>query len=233
MYIKKKARTSMSIFKLAFSIITILGTCFASEAPEKVVQNLYDALHAAQDNDQTHTSPEEVFSPILDQYLDWNQIVNSVLVGPRIAMNKASTENKNKFKSILNSFLEDFVAIFKNTIIKKYSNADYLSKFKKVKKFTINSRQMKVIGKKAEIPSFAEIEDNGQTMQWNLTWQLNLTNGEWKVEDLAIEGGIQLFKTEKDLAQEKYRGVTQDQSESEATFKKGLKAIGEMYNFDY
>ncbi len=234
--IKNKVRKIMSFFKLAFAIVAIFSSCLASKAPkpEEVVQNLYNALHTASDVDQTQSNPENVFSPILDKYLDWNQIMNSILVEPRIAMNRAkSAESKNKFKSTLTSFLEDFIDIFKSAIIKKYSTGDYLNKFKQVKEFTINNRQIKVSENKAEIPSSAKIVENGNTTQWNLTWKLHRTGDDWKVADLAIEGGIQLFKTEQDAASSKYRAVTQGKNESEDAFKKGLKAVGEMYNFDY
>lgn len=224
----------MSVLKIAFSLITLFSFSVASEEPAKVVQDFYNDLNTVKDNNNTQNDPEAVFTPILEKYLDWNQIVNSILIEPRIRINNAtSADNKTKFTETLASFLESFIEPFKTAVIKKYSNADYLTKFQNVTEFKINIRQIKISEKQAEIPSSASVVTDGQTTKWNLTWKLNLTNGAWKVADLAIEGGIQIFKTEQDLAQTKFKDATQGEDESIGTYKKGLQAIARMYDFEY
>lgn len=224
----------MSLFKIVFFAVFFLNACSASETPEQVVQSFYNELNAVKGNPNAHNNPSEVFSPILEKYLDWNQIINSILVEPRIIIkNSESQENKMQFKTILKSFLEEFMEAFKSAIIKKYSNADYLTKFQNVKEFHINARQIKLNDNKAEIPSTASVETEGQKTKWNLTWKLNRTEDGWKVEDLAIEGGIQIFKTEQDLAQTKFREATHGLPENQEAFEKGLKSIGSMYEFNY
>ncbi len=154
------------------------------------------------------------FSSILETYLDWDKIMDRVFTKARIKIRK-----KREYLQAYKVFKTEFKDDFKKIVIAKYSNAEYLNKFKKTEFVNLNNLQPIKKRIYIEVETIAKVDD----VDWKLKWTLDAKSQ--KVTELTIEGGIAIFKTEQDQVSSAF----QMSSEDIHSFKAALEKVKNIY----
>lgn len=178
-----------------------------SEAAQKVVVFIEALKKIA-----TEQPNKPNFEPALEEALDWDKMINNVLILPRIR-----AKGNDVRKTAITNFKETFKPIFKVYLIEKYGRpTDNISKLTTTK---IMNSSISETENNNQIVVSVPLAGENQTII-NTQWRVN-KEGDKKIFDVSLEG-ISLTTTERDMVSDCFNKTYQNKPEN---FQAALDAI--------